>query len=124
MPEGPNPIDQLLAQGGEAWAAFYAANMEVPASMKRRLVENDFVAVSARFEAIYEPDLTRHLDPVQMPCLIYVGEDEPAYGGSQQLAGLLPDAEFIAFPGLNHFDMLASLDVVLPEIRRFLGKIG
>ena len=124
IPEGSDPIDQLLAQGGEAWAAFYAANMEVSASMKKHLIENDFAAVNARRRALHVKSLSRYLDPVQMPCLIYVGEDEPAFGGAKQLASLLPDAEFIAFPGLHHFDMLSRLDVVLPEILRFLSKGG
>lgn len=56
-----------------------------------------------------------------MTCLIYVGEDEPAYGGAKQLADHLPDAKFVAFPGLHHFEMLTAVDVVLPEILRFLS---
>ena len=124
MPDGDNPIIQLLSQGGEAWAAFFEANMEVSANMKKRLLANDFAAVIARFAAIYERDLSSYLAPVQMPCLIYVGEDEPAYGGAKQLASLLPDAEFVAFPDLNHFEMLTQLDVVLPEILHFLSKVG
>ncbi len=123
LPGGPNPVDDLLAQGGAAWAAFYAANMPVSAAMRRRLIANDFAAVRARFQGLHQKNIARHLDGVQMPCLIYVGKDEPAYGGARQLAGLLADAEFVAFPGLNHFDMFSRRDVVLPEVLRFLAKV-
>jgi pimeloyl-ACP methyl ester carboxylesterase len=122
LPDGDNPIDQLLMSGGEAWAAFFEANMEVSPNMKMRLLKNDFEALSARRAVMYEKDLSRNLASVQMPCLIYVGEDEPAYGGAKQLADHLPDAKFIAFPGLHHFEMLTSIEVILPEIMHFLSK--
>jgi pimeloyl-ACP methyl ester carboxylesterase len=124
LPDGDNPINQLLMRGGEAWVSFYEANLEVSASMKIRLMKNDFEALIARFESLYERDLSRYLDPVQMPCLIVVGEDEFAYGGAKQLAGLLPDAKFVAFPELNHFEMLTSRKEILPEMLHFLGKAG
>jgi pimeloyl-ACP methyl ester carboxylesterase len=125
LPHGDNPIDQLLMGGGEVWAAFYAANMKVSAGMKKRILQNDFEAVIARFAAMHEKrSLPHYLDPVQMPCLIYVGEDESAYGGAKQLADRLPNAKFVAFPGLNHFELLTSMDVVLPEILHFLSKAG
>ena len=112
-------------RGGEDWAAFMEANMEVSASMKMRLMNNDFEALIARFAAMYEKrSLPHYLDPIQMPCLIYVGEEESAYGGARQLADRLPDAKFVAFPGLNHYNMLTSIEVVLPEILRFLSKAG
>jgi pimeloyl-ACP methyl ester carboxylesterase len=125
LPDVDNPIDQLLTRGGEAWAAFYEANMKVSASMRMRIMKNDFEALTARFAAMHEKrSLPHYLDPVQMPCLIYVGKDESAYGGAKQLADRLPDAKFVAFQGLNHFEMLTSVDVVLPEILDFLRKTG
>ena len=122
MPDGPNPIDEMLANGGEAWVDFYEANMTVSPGMKRRLMDNDFEAVRARFQGMYQKNLAQSLDPVQMPCLIFVGEDEAAYVGAKQLAGLLPRAEFVAYPGLHHYDMFTRIDVVLPEILHFLDK--
>jgi pimeloyl-ACP methyl ester carboxylesterase len=125
LPDGDNPINELLNRGGEAWVAFYEANMKVSASMKMRLMENDFEALIARFAAMHEKrSLPHYLDLVQMPCLIYVGEDESAYGGARQLVDRLPNAKFIAFQGLNHFEMLTSVDVILPEILYFLSKAG
>lgn len=122
MPDADNPVDELLASGGEDWVAFFEANMAVSPEMKKRLIENDYVAVRARFAAIYERDLSRHLHSAQMPGLIYMGEEEPSYGGAKQLAEQLPNAEFVAFPGLNHFDMLTQIELVLPVILRFLSQ--
>jgi pimeloyl-ACP methyl ester carboxylesterase len=124
LPEGKNPIDQLLAKGGEDWVAFFEANMDVSPSMKQRLVNNDFEAVIAQRTAMHERGLAGRLDPVQMPCLVNVGEDEPAYGSGKLLAELLPNAEFVAYPGFHHFEMLTAVDVVLPDILRFLSKAG
>jgi pimeloyl-ACP methyl ester carboxylesterase len=90
--------------------------------MRQRLREIDVDAVRARFQGLHDKDLARKLAPAQMPCLIYVGEDESAYGGAKQLAGLLPDAEFVAYPDFNHYDMLSQVDVILPDILRFLSK--
>ncbi len=125
LPEADNPINELLMGGGEAWVAFYEANLEVSTSMRTRLMNNDFEAVSARFGALHENRSDpNYLDPVTMPCLIYVGQDESAYAGAKQLAGRLQNANFVAFPGLNHFEMLTSVDVVLPEILHFLGNVA
>lgn len=122
LPDGNNPINQLLIGGAQAWVEFVEANIEVSTSMRIRLMQNDFEALIARFAALHERDLSRNLDKVQMACFIYVGEDEAAYAGAKHLAGLLPDAKFVAFPGLNHFEMLTSLDVILPKILQFLKK--
>jgi pimeloyl-ACP methyl ester carboxylesterase len=122
MPDGPNRIDQLLAQGGETWVAFYEGNMVVSSGMKRRLMANDFEALRARFQGLHQKNIAQYLGPVQMPCLVFVGEDEAAYGGAKQLADLLSHAKFVAYPGLNHFDMFTSIDVVLPNILHFLDN--
>jgi pimeloyl-ACP methyl ester carboxylesterase len=122
LPDSDNPINRLFMQGGEAWVAFYEANMEMTHGMKKRHKDNDFEALIARFEGMHEKRSEPHyLDPVKMPCLIYVGEEEAAYGGAKQLAERLPNAKFLPFPGLNHFEMISEIDVVLPEIRKFLG---
>lgn len=124
LPEGDNPIIQLMMAGGEAWAAFYKANMEISPAMMKRIMNNDFEALIARFEAIYEKRSDPHyLDPIQMPCLVYVGEDESAYGGAKQLAERLSNAKFLAFPGYNHYEMFSAIDVVLPEILHFLSDV-
>ena len=96
--------------------------MTVSAGMKRRLMANDFEAVRARFQGLHQKNMAQHLEPAQMPFLIFVGEDEAAYGGAKQLAGLLPQAEFVAYPGLNHFDMFTHIEAVLPNILRFLDN--
>jgi pimeloyl-ACP methyl ester carboxylesterase len=125
MPEGDDPIEALIAAGGEAWAAFYGANMTVPPAMRSRLKQNDFQAVKARFQGLHEPRSgPGYLDPVQMPCLVYVGETEAAYGGAKQLTERLANGAFLAFPGFGHYDVLAEVDVVLPEIRRFLDSVA
>jgi hypothetical protein len=125
MPEGDDPIEALLAAGGEAWAAFYGANMTVPPAMRSRLKQNDFQAVKARFQGLHEPRSgPGYLDPVQMPCLVYVGETEAAYGGAKQLTERLANGAFLAFPGFGHYDVLAEVDVVLPDIRRFLDSVA
>lgn len=122
LPTGENPIQALLSDGGEAWANFYAANMPMPRAMRQRHTKNDFVAVAARFDGMHEPrSAPGYLDPVQMPCLVYVGEHDAVYGGAKQLADRLPNGTFMVFPGLNHFEMFSEVDVVLPEILRFLG---
>jgi pimeloyl-ACP methyl ester carboxylesterase len=124
IPDGNDPIKQLMKDGGEAWAAFIEANMEVSTNMKKRLMGNDFEALIARFEVIHESGLSGYLGSVQMPCLIYMGEDDPNFGGAKQLADSLPRAEFVSFPGLHHFEMFTAVGLILPEILRFLSITG
>jgi pimeloyl-ACP methyl ester carboxylesterase len=58
-----------------------------------------------------------------MPCLFFVGETDPSYAGARECANLLPNAEFVSFPGLGH-DVDFQSHLVLPHIKKFLEMVG
>ena len=65
------------------------------------------------------------LAAMTMPCLLYAGElDEPYYSDSKAAAAQLPNATFVGLPGMNHGDVGAAAELLVPHIRTFLSAIS
>jgi pimeloyl-ACP methyl ester carboxylesterase len=63
------------------------------------------------------------LSTMTMPCLLFVGEDDPRLNGVRECAQKIPDAAFFSLPGCGHLAGLARHDLVLPHITAFLRKV-
>ena len=122
FPPANDPVRHLLAQGNEAWIEFFKANMNVSSEMSSRLAKNDHTALLAYRDRPDERGVTRQLEHLNVPCLIYVGEHEFVYRGAQALARCLPNAEFVSFSGFNHFEIFAESKKILPVLHRFLSQ--
>jgi len=122
FPPANDPVRHLLTQGKEAWIEFFKANMHVSSAMTSRLAKNDYAALLACRESPDERGVARQLERLNFPCLIYVGEHEFVYRGAQALARRLPNAEFVSFPGFNHFEIFAESKKILPVLHRFLAE--
>jgi len=59
-----------------------------------------------------------------MPCLLFVGEDDPRFARVQECVNVLPNATFFALPGCDHIAGLARSELVVPHVRAFLGGLG
>jgi hypothetical protein len=57
-----------------------------------------------------------------MPCLLFVGVADPNYAGARKCANLLPNAEFVPFPGPGH-EVDYQSHLVLPHMKKFLEKM-
>jgi pimeloyl-ACP methyl ester carboxylesterase len=63
------------------------------------------------------------LSTCHLPCLLFVGERDHHCIDVQKCCRDLPNATFVALPGLDHVDGFWRADLVLPHIIRFLASI-
>jgi len=91
---------------------------------KTKILSNDTEALTAFVSANeWRANLEDALPNMTMPCLLFIGEADPSYAGAKRCANLLPDAEFVSFPGLGH-EVDFQSHLVLPHIKKFLEKVG
>ena len=120
---------QLLEKGNDAVEKLYVESFEksglkMTPEMKARLLANDTKALSALVLASeWRANLEYALPHMTMPCLFFVGEADEGYAGARKCANLLPNAEFVSFPGLGHFEVALQSHLVLPHITKFLEKV-
>jgi pimeloyl-ACP methyl ester carboxylesterase len=85
---------------------------------KERLLANDLDALRAlSFDREANAEA---LKSMTMPCLFFVGDNDPRCEPVKQCAAALPNAKFVAFPGHDHFTMLADIGQVGPLVDHFL----
>lgn len=68
------------------------------------------------------PSLDAALATMQLPVLLYCGEQDAVYGQMQRGGALLPNATLVALPGLNHMQAGLTDITVLPHIAAFLRR--
>jgi pimeloyl-ACP methyl ester carboxylesterase len=59
-----------------------------------------------------------------IPCLLFVGEDDPIYAENKKSAGTLPNVTFFSLPGLGHANAFFRSDLVLPRVTQFLASVN
>jgi len=115
---------QLFKKGMDALiAGMEKAGMKMTPERKARLMANDLEAIIALFSAKHwRLSLEDVLPTMTMPCLIFVGEADPLYSGAKECAKNMPNATFVSFPGLSHFEVTSQRHLLLPHITKFLVK--
>jgi pimeloyl-ACP methyl ester carboxylesterase len=113
MPRDPDSfarvIDQL-SKGG------------MPPAMRSRWLANDLEASRALTQD--RASNAAALPSMTMPCLVFVGEDDPRLPKVKECASALPSAAFFSLPGCDHLAAFARSDLVLPHAKAFLSKAG
>jgi pimeloyl-ACP methyl ester carboxylesterase len=89
--------------------------------MLARHEANDLEALSALSQD--RIDLFNGLPTMTMPCLLFVGEDDPRLSGVRECARSIPDAKFFSVPGCGHAATLGRNDLVLPHVTAFLENV-
>jgi pimeloyl-ACP methyl ester carboxylesterase len=56
-----------------------------------------------------------------MPCLLFVGEEDPLRPAVERCAAELPNATLVSWPGLNHIQMGIQIEAVLSYLTGFLA---
>ena len=116
---------ELLDQGMET---FLTEGVErsmgpLPADVRARWLTNDATALAAVLRT-GRPSLEAKLGTMDLPMLIYCGDQDSAYEPAARAAALLPHATFVPLPGLNHLGAVFNADVVLPHLTTFLPRVG
>lgn len=67
--------------------------------------------------------ISQDLPRLDIPCLIFVGEEDGYFEGARAASKLISHARFVSFPRLMHFETAARVDLVLPSILGFLSDV-
>jgi pimeloyl-ACP methyl ester carboxylesterase len=129
------PMDSPLAQGVvravaagreggmQAFLASWEASIGQPFDEATRagILDNDPLALDAAFRsAAEEGAISRDLSAWRVPCLIYVGADDPMHDGAARASAEIPNARFISLPGHTHFSADRVADELLPHVFELL----
>jgi pimeloyl-ACP methyl ester carboxylesterase len=96
------------------------AGATVTEKVKAEILKNDLQALAA---AMHDRESQLDLLPtIKVPTLLYCGERDPRHSKIEECSKLIPNAEFLSLPGLNHVDAFISAEMVLPPILRFLTQ--
>lgn len=117
-------FDGIDGSDGEAFISAMETMLDEifsPESCKRML-NNDTSALVAAAD-----DRSSLVDPVSslnLPCLLYVGENDSRYAQVKQFACDMKSAVFASIPAQNHAGTNARSDLVLPQAIDFLNNLG
>jgi pimeloyl-ACP methyl ester carboxylesterase len=86
---------------------------------QERLVANDRAALRAA-ATLDLPE--ERIDKITMPTLFVAGQKDEDYEKIIKVASLIPTAQLLTLPGLDHFQSLTKSDQVLPRVETFLDE--
>jgi len=89
-----------------------------------RFAANDFQALIALVSGDWSQDFSEVLPTMMMPVLLFVGETDPFYSGAKECSKSIPNATFVSFPELGHWQTFLRKDLVLPQLAKFLKKVS
>lgn len=58
----------------------------------------------------------------QVPTLIYCGDLDYYYPSAKRCVEIMPNSQLVTFPGLDHGEAFNRVDLVLPQVIKFLEK--
>ena len=89
---------------------------------ERFLATADAEALAAA-TLVERPSLEDYLGTIQLPTLIYCGDQDPPYESARQAADAMKNATFLSLTGLNHIDAFLESELVLRHARAFLAGV-
>src|SRR5207253_8078204 len=93
---------ELLRQGMEKWVAeLERTGGPMPADMRAQRLASDGAALAASV-LVERPSLEAALGAMNLPILLWCGDQDPAHERAKRAAALLPNATFVSLHGLKH----------------------
>lgn len=124
----PGPLDRRIERFTKTRDALAAGGHHadlIPEQVKAQFAENDVNALISLTTAIRDsPGFEDALDSLQIPGLIYAGDEDPAFPLAQRCVVGHPNLEFLALPGLGHMEAWNESSLALPYITRFLASLA
>ncbi len=122
--EDLSPIREMAKSGGKNIAGFWdAVGATLSNSVRHQLANHDLLPLAASLRND-RPDLSKSLTRMKMPTLIYAGDEDFRYQGVKDCVRVLPNAEWLSIPGLDHLAGMSRSDLVLPHICAFLDRVN
>jgi pimeloyl-ACP methyl ester carboxylesterase len=115
----------LLRQGMEGFIErIWGSASAISPAFRTRLLANDVEAMIAnRIKTMERSGFADVLPTMDMPCLLYAGENDGRYPGILASIPHIRNATFVSLPGLNHAESFYRRDFVLPHVRKFLPAV-
>ena len=92
-----------------------------PPPLHDRFLAADAEALAAA-TLVERPGLEASLGTIELPTLIYCGDQDTPYEGARQAAEAIPNSTFVSLAGLNHIDAYLASELVLRHVRAFLAS--
>ena len=114
---------KVLRQGYEVlFKALEERDGEVSEKERTNWLNADLDAVIAYYGNVENVGFLENLPDVQVPTLVYAGEEDSYYTSAKLCAEIMPDARFVGFSGLDHGSCFDRSDLILPHVLRFLAE--
>jgi pimeloyl-ACP methyl ester carboxylesterase len=114
---------EMLRKGMETWVAeIERTGGPMPAEMRAQRLASDGAALAASV-LLERPSLEDALGAMNLPILLWCGDQDTAHERAQRAATLLPNATFVSLPGLKHREAGMNSADTLPHIRAFLQRV-
>ena len=116
-------MELILRDGMETYAETY----DPPLTGKRlkNMLANDNLALIAAGLGLKErPDLSTVLPDIDIPCMLYVGDQDSLHEGAEQCATQIEGCSWVSLPGFDHSDAMERGDVIMPHVRAFLSELA
>ena len=125
-PERYAPRIRLLGRGMEAYVTGMGSQSGPVEPVRRaQVLANDAEALRASLVARRdEPGLDDILSTLNVPCLVFVGEEDTFYPGAKECVKHMSKGTFVSYPGLDHVPTIERSDLVLPDVTRFLADVS
>ena len=94
-----------------------------PPSVHDRFLATADAEALAAATLLERPSLEAYLGTIQLPTLIYCGDQDPPYESARQAADAMKNATFVSLTGLNHIDAFLESDLVVRHARDFLAGV-
>lgn len=110
-------------RGPEAFVSAWEDNVgPLTDEQRQRMLSYDFAAMSCAAQD--RESLEWILPRIDVPCLLFSGDRDPAHPAARACVTAIPDATFAALSGLDHGATIACSDRVIPVLRSFLNLEG
>jgi pimeloyl-ACP methyl ester carboxylesterase len=119
-------VELAIKEGTEALVAFKEkmGGPMTPAQRQRELAA-DPRALLAWQDASESWGVGLELLPgINIPCLVYAGDNDPEFPKAKLAAGRLPQGTFVPLPSLTHIQALAHSEAILPQVKTFLNGLS
>ncbi|MFC2072644.1 alpha/beta fold hydrolase [Chloroflexota bacterium] len=116
-----NPMEFFVAVGEKR------TGVPLHPAEKAMTLANDaraFLVYNRESQNIISPKAEEVLPNIKIPCLLFTGEADPWCPNQKECAALIPDAKFVSLPGLDHWQTLERIDLVLPHVKEFIAQVS
>ncbi len=120
-------IPALLQKGLEEGPESFVAGLEVtlgrpfPTSIRDQYKANDLRALDKARQSLF-PNYANQFQQLQVPTMLYVGEQDPFAADMIQFANSMPQCEFHLLKGFDHVQAYWDAESVCPLIINFLNQ--